>query len=56
VLHQAFIEWILRYPDCTGNPNDTITWFDAYVVEQRSPKPGHSEPTGFHKRRFLQWP
>jgi predicted DCC family thiol-disulfide oxidoreductase YuxK len=56
VLHQAFIEWILRYPERTGKPNDTITRFDAYVVEQRSPKPGQSEPTGFHQRRFLQWP
>jgi hypothetical protein len=56
VFHQAFIEWILRYPDRTGNPNDAITKFDAYVVTQRSPKPGEREPTGFHQRRFLQWP
>ena len=56
VFHQAFIEWILRYPDRTGNPNDTITKFDVYVVEQRSPPPGQSEPTDFHQRRFLQWP
>ena len=56
VFHQAFIEWILRYPERTGNPNDTITRFDAYVVEQQSPKPGELEPTGFHRRRFLQWP
>src|SRR6185312_14409426 len=34
VYHQAFIEWLLRYPDRTGNPNDTITSFDAYVVQQ----------------------
>jgi predicted DCC family thiol-disulfide oxidoreductase YuxK len=56
IFHQAFIEWILRYPERTGNPNDTITKFDAYVVGQTSPKPGESEPTGFHQRRFLQWP
>ena len=56
VFHQAFIEWILRYPERTGNPNDTITKFDAYVVEQRSPKPGEPEPTDSHQRRFLQWP
>ncbi len=56
VFHQAFIEWILRYPERTGHPNDAITKFEAYVVEQQSPKPGESEPTGFHQRRFLQWP
>jgi predicted DCC family thiol-disulfide oxidoreductase YuxK len=56
VFHQAFIEWILRYPDRTGNPNDTITKFDAYVVEQRSPKPDELEPTNPNQRRFLQWP
>jgi predicted DCC family thiol-disulfide oxidoreductase YuxK len=56
VFHQAFIEWILRYPERTGNPNDTITRFDAYVVEQRSPKPDQVAPTDPHQRRFLQWP
>jgi predicted DCC family thiol-disulfide oxidoreductase YuxK len=56
VFHQAFIEWILRYPERTGNPNDAITKFDAYVVEQRSPKPDEVEPTNPHQRRFLQWP
>ena len=56
VFHQAFLDWILRYPDRTGNPNDAITKFDAYVVEQRSPKPGELEPTNAHQRRFLQWP
>jgi hypothetical protein len=55
-LHQAFIEWILRYPDRTGNPNDAITKLDAYVVEQQSPKPGEVAPTNPHQRRFLQWP
>ena len=56
VFHQAFIEWILRYPDRTGNPNDGVTKFDAYVVEQRSPKPGEVAPTNPHQRLFLQWP
>ena len=56
VYHQAFIEWILRYPERTGNSNDTITKFDAYVVEQNSPKPGEVEPTNLRQHRFLQWP
>ena len=29
VYHQAFLEWVLRYPERTGNPNDTIASFDA---------------------------
>ena len=37
VYHQAFLEWVLRYPERTGNPNDTITRFDAYVVSSRAP-------------------
>jgi predicted DCC family thiol-disulfide oxidoreductase YuxK len=56
VYHQAFIEWLLRYPDRTGNPNDTITRFDAYVVEQDSPRPGETEPRNFRKRLFLHYP
>ncbi|HEX3902484.1 MAG TPA: DCC1-like thiol-disulfide oxidoreductase family protein [Polyangia bacterium] len=56
VYHQAFLEWLLRYPDRTGNPNDTLTSLDAYVVEQDSPKPGESAPTNPRKRAFLHWP
>jgi predicted DCC family thiol-disulfide oxidoreductase YuxK len=56
VYHGAFTEWVLRYPDRTGNPKDTITKFDAYVVEQDSPKPDESEPKNFRKRIFLHWP
>jgi predicted DCC family thiol-disulfide oxidoreductase YuxK len=56
VYHQAFLEWVLRYPERTGNPNDTITRFDAYVVEQQSPKPDETAPTHPHKRAFLHWP
>jgi hypothetical protein len=47
---------VLRYPDRTGNPNDTITRFDAYVVEQQSPRPDETAPTHPHKRVFLHWP
>ncbi len=58
VFHQAFIEWILRYPERTGNPNDTIVTFDAYVVEHDEPE-ARRDPSrrGIpRKRRFLQWP
>jgi hypothetical protein len=56
VYHQALIEWILRYPERTGRPEDTITRFEAYELWQDSPKPGETEPTNIRKRRFLQWP
>ncbi|HLK88247.1 MAG TPA: hypothetical protein VKZ18_00055, partial [Polyangia bacterium] len=56
VYHGAFTEWVLRYPERTGNPNDAITKFDAYVVEQDSPKPEETEPKNFRKRVFLHWP
>jgi hypothetical protein len=56
VYHQAFIEWVLHYPERTGNPNDTITRFDAYVVEQQSPKPDETAPSHPRKRAFLHWP
>jgi len=56
VYHGAFTEWVLRYPERTGNPSDAITKFDAYVVEQDSPKPDEVEPKNFRKRVFLHWP
>jgi predicted DCC family thiol-disulfide oxidoreductase YuxK len=55
-LHQALIEWILRYPERTGHPVDTIVKFDAYVVEHDSPGPGETQPRHPRKRRFLNWP
>jgi len=56
VYHQAFIEWILRYPERTGRSQDSIVRFDAYSVWQDSPPPGQTRPTNIRKRRFLQWP
>jgi predicted DCC family thiol-disulfide oxidoreductase YuxK len=56
VLHQALIEWILRYPERTGQGADTLVKFDAYVVEHDSPGPGETEPQRPRKRRFLSWP
>jgi predicted DCC family thiol-disulfide oxidoreductase YuxK len=56
VLHGAFTEWILRYPERTGDPKDEIKSFDAYVVQQDSPAPGDDTPTNPRRRRFLHWP
>jgi hypothetical protein len=55
--HQALIEWLLRYPERTGHPEDTIVKFDAYVIWQDSPKPGEPQvPSNIRKRRFLHYP
>lgn len=54
--HQALTEWILRYPERTGHPDDAIVRFEAVVLWQDSPPPGKTEPTNIRKRRFLQWP
>jgi predicted DCC family thiol-disulfide oxidoreductase YuxK len=57
VYHQAFIEWILRYPERTGRPEDQIVKFEVYSLWQDTqPPPGGSRPSNFRKRRFLQWP
>ncbi len=53
---QAFLEWVLRYPDRTGRTDDTITSFDAYVVKHRSPRPGEAAPGEPQRRKFLHWP
>ena len=50
-------EWILAHHERTGNPNDQIVRFDAYVIWQDSPKPGEPPvPTNIRKRRFLHFP
>jgi predicted DCC family thiol-disulfide oxidoreductase YuxK len=54
--HQAFLEWLLRYPDRTGRPADEIVKLDAYVIEHDSPPPGKTHPTRQRKRLFLHWP
>jgi predicted DCC family thiol-disulfide oxidoreductase YuxK len=52
--HPAFIEWVERYPARTGKPLDRIVSFEAFVVEDDSPPPGASEPTGTRARSFLK--
>jgi predicted DCC family thiol-disulfide oxidoreductase YuxK len=52
----AFKEWILRYPDRTGNPKDRIVKFDAYLVEDDSPPPGETKPRNVRSRLFLHHP
>ncbi|MGH7269833.1 MAG: hypothetical protein ACREJ3_05325, partial [Polyangiaceae bacterium] len=53
--HQALQDWILRYPERTGNPGDAIVSFEAFKLEHASPKPGQTEPTGVRRELFLRW-
>jgi predicted DCC family thiol-disulfide oxidoreductase YuxK len=54
--NQAFLEWVLRYPDRTGRPEDRIVRFDAYKVEQDSPPPGETTPRNVRNTKFLSYP
>ncbi len=54
--NQAFIEWILRYPERTGHVQDRIVRFDAYTVEQDSPPPGETIPRNVRAHKFLSYP
>lgn len=53
--HGALRDWILRYPQRTGNPQDRIVGFKVLTVHQGSPAPGESEPKVMEPRVFLSW-
>jgi predicted DCC family thiol-disulfide oxidoreductase YuxK len=38
--HQALLEWILRYPDRTGRPQDALVSLQAAGLDHPSPPPG----------------
>ncbi len=44
VYNQAFQEWILRYPERTGRPEDHLVSFKVFKVEDDSPPPGEHAP------------
>ena len=52
----ALQEWILRYPQRTGSPRDAIVQFDAWILEDDSPPPGHTDNRNVKSRIFLSWP
>jgi predicted DCC family thiol-disulfide oxidoreductase YuxK len=54
--HQAFVEWIQRYPERTGNPNDAIVSFQAIKLEHTPPLPGKTEATDIRRSTFIKWP
>ncbi|PZR07448.1 MAG: hypothetical protein DI536_27745 [Archangium gephyra] len=49
-------EWILRYPDRTGNPNDRIASFDVVQITDVSPWYGETVPTNTRERVVLHYP
>jgi predicted DCC family thiol-disulfide oxidoreductase YuxK len=54
--HQAFQDWVLRYPERTGNPRDAIVSFEASQIEHASPPPGQIHATDVRRHTFLTWP
>jgi hypothetical protein len=52
----ALQEWLLRYPERTRHPEDAITKFDAWIVEDDSPPPGQTEERNRKSRIFLSYP
>jgi Vitamin K-dependent gamma-carboxylase len=54
--NQAFLEWILRYPQRTGRVQDEIVSFKAYKVEDDSPPPGERAPTNPRATLLLEYP
>ncbi len=47
--------WLLRYPERTGRPEDTLVSGDVYYVEARIPGWRQTKPYGYVKRRFLSF-
>ena len=54
--HPALGEWILRYPERTGRPDDPIVSFTVSLLLDDSPRPGESEPRNRRKQTFLKYP
>jgi hypothetical protein len=54
--HGAFAEWILRYHERTGRPEDEIVSFAASMLFDESPPPGQREPKNPRKQGFLRHP
>jgi hypothetical protein len=53
----AFEQWILAYPQRTGDPRDRIVRFTAYLISDRSPPPGGgTQPFGTQRTAFITWP
>jgi hypothetical protein len=53
---QAFLEWLLNYPQRTGHRADCLTALEVYVVTDRSPPPGQdARPTPLNREKFMEY-
>ncbi len=53
---QAFLEWLLAYPERTGRPVDCLASFDVYLITDQSPPPGSKgPPRPVHRERFMHY-
>ena len=54
--HGPLIEWILRYHERTGRPEDEIVAFTVAMLFDESPGPGEREARNPRKQVFLRYP
>jgi hypothetical protein len=54
--HRALAEWILRFHERTGHPEDEIVSFSVALVTDQSPPPGEHEPRHPRRNVFLTHP
>ncbi|MBL8957114.1 MAG: hypothetical protein JNK82_40450, partial [Myxococcaceae bacterium] len=55
--HHPLRDWVLQYPQRTGNPNDAIVAFQGVLVSDTSPVMGAPpQPTGTTERVFMTYP
>jgi hypothetical protein len=51
----AMKDYILRYPERTGRPEDTIVSGDVWWTRDWNPKWGTTESYGFEKKKILSF-
>ena len=51
--YPALEAWVFRYHERTGNPNDRITSFNLFTIEDDAPPPGETEPRNAHRTIVL---
>jgi hypothetical protein len=54
--HRALTEWILRFHERTGRPQDQIVSFSVALLTDESPPPGEHEPRNPRRNVFLTHP
>ena len=53
---QAFSEWLLAYPERTGNPRDCLLSYEVFYVSDHSPPVGRSvSPKPVDRQRFMSY-